>query len=240
MVGPESWGIAGNPISHSPTPRMFSIVGEYLGVEANQAYIQSSSIEDFVTKTSLIKGDIWVSCTSPLKHSAPSGLGIKSPKGVDAVNQLMRSGGSWSGTNTDGLGFVSACRHIGLDPSIATLRIRGGGSAARSIAASWSSEGGSIIPEKGRRPLSSGPWDGKILETGHADLAVDLDAPPAGGESADLDGDIQVSISYGEDASSDDFAVMMLAAQHLHAWEYLFAPLRRQYLPSLTEFLSRL
>ena len=219
---------------------MFSIVGEYLGVEANQAYIQSSSIEDFVTKTSLIKGDIWVSCTSPLKHSAPSGLGIKSPKGVDAVNQLMRSGGSWSGTNTDGLGFVSACRHIGLDPSIATLRIRGGGSAARSIAASWSSEGGSIIPEKGRRPLSSGPWDGKILETGHADLAVDLDAPPAGGESADLDGDIQVSISYGEDASSDDFAVMMLAAQHLHAWEYLFAPLRRQYLPSLTEFLSRL
>ena len=240
MVGPGSWGIAGNPISHSPTPRMFSIVGEYLGVEANQAYIQSSSIEDFVTKTSLIKGDIWVSCTSPLKHSAPSGLGIKSPKGVDAVNQLMRSGGSWSGTNTDGLGFVSACRHIGLDPSIATLRIRGGGSAARSIAASWSSEGGSIIPEKGRRPLSSGPWDGKILETGHADLAVDLDAPPAGGESADLDGDIQVSISYGEDASSDDFAVMMLAAQHLHAWEYLFAPLRRQYLPSLTEFLSRL
>ena len=240
MVGPGSWGIAGNPISHSPTPKMFSIVGEYLGMEANQVYIQSSSIEDFVAKTSPIKGDIWVSCTSPLKHSAPSGLGIKSPKGVDAVNQMMRAGGSWCGTNTDGLGFVSACRHIGVDPSITTLRIRGGGSAARSIAAAWSSEGGSIIPERGRRPLTSGPWDGKILESGNADIAVDLDAPPAGGESAFLDGDIQVSISYGEDASADDFAVMMLAAQHLHAWEYLFAPLRRQYLPSLTEFLSRL
>ena len=176
MVGPGSWGIAGNPISHSPTPRMFSIVGEYLGMEANQVYIQASSIEDFVAKTSPIKGDIWVSCTSPLKHSAPSGLGIKSPKGVDAVNQMMRAGGSWSGTNTDGLGFVSACRHIGVDPSITTLRIRGGGSAARSIAAAWSSEGGSIIPERGRRPLTSGPWDGKILESGNADIAVDLDA----------------------------------------------------------------
>ncbi|MDP6912636.1 MAG: hypothetical protein QF736_01770 [Candidatus Thalassarchaeaceae archaeon] len=240
MVGPGSWGIAGNPISHSPTPRMFSIVGEYMGMEAHQIYVESNSIEDFVEKTSRIKGDIWVSCTSPLKHAAPSGLGVKSPRGVDAVNQLMRSGGSWSGTNTDGMGFVSACRHIGVDPSIATLRIRGGGSAARSIAASWSSAGGSIISEKGRRPLNNGPWSGKILESGHADLAVDLDAPPAGGESADLDGDIQVSISYGEDASADDFAVIMLAAQHLHAWESLFAPLRGHYLPSLTEFLSRL
>ena len=240
MVGPGSWGIAGNPISHSPTPRMFSIVGEYLGIEARQIYVESSSIEDFVEKTSRIKGDIWVSCTSPLKHSAPSGLGVKSPKGVDAVNQLMRSRGVWSGTNTDGLGFVSACRHIGVDPSIATLRIRGGGSAARSIAAAWSSEGGSIISETGRRPLASGPWDGRILETGQADLAVDLDAAPAGGESAELEGELQVSVSYAKGASADDFAVMMLAAQHLHAWELLFAPSRKDEMPNLEEFLTRL
>ena len=219
---------------------MFSIVGEYLGIEARQIYVESSSIEDFVEKASLIKGDIWVSCTSPLKHSAPSGLGVKSPKGVDAVNQLMRSRGVWSGTNTDGLGFVSACRHIGVDPSIATLRIRGGGSAARSIAAAWSSEGGSIISETGRRPLASGPWDGRILETGQADLAVDLDAAPAGGESAELEGELQVSVSYAKGASADDFAVMMLAAQHLHAWELLFAPSRKEEMPNLEEFLTRL
>ena len=193
-----------------------------------------------MAKTSSIKGDIWVSCTSPLKHLAPSGLGIKSLKGVGAVNQLMRSEGAWSGTNTDGVGFVSACRHIGEAPSIATLRIRGGGSAARSIAAAWSSEGGSIISETGRRPLPNGPWDDRIMETGQADLAVDLDAPPAGGESADLEGNLQVSVSYAEGASTDEFAVMMLAAQHLHAWETLFAPSRRDDLPNLTEFLSRL
>jgi hypothetical protein len=219
---------------------MFSIVGEYLGMEAHQIYVESSSIEDFVEKTSRIKGDVWVSCTSPLKHSAPSGLGISSPRGVDAVNQLMRSGGSWFGTNTDGMGFVSACRYIGVEPSIATLRIRGGGSAARSIAAAWSSDGGSIIAEAGRRPLPSGPWDGRIMETGQADLAVDLDAPPAGGESADLQGELQVSVSYAEGASADEFAVMMLAAQHLHAWESLFAPSRRDDLPNLAELLSRL
>jgi hypothetical protein len=219
---------------------MFSILGEYMEMEAQQIYVESSSIEDFVEKTSRIKGDVWISCTSPLKHSAPSGLGIKSPRGVGAVNQLMRSGGSWFGTNTDGMGFVSACRHIGVEPSVATLRIRGGGSAARSIAAAWSSEGGSIIPEIGRRILSSGPWDGRILENGQANLAVDLDAPPAGGESADLEGDLQVTVSYAEGASNDEFAVIMLAAQHLHAWETLFAPSRRDDLPNLTEFLSRL
>ncbi len=240
MDGPECWGIAGKPISHSPTPQMFSIVGEYMGLESNQIYIESSDIGDFLTQVSEIKGDIWISCTSPLKHSAPSALGIKSPEGVFALNQLMRSGGIWSGINTDGLGFVSACRHVGVDPAKAILRIRGGGSAARSIAAAWSSEGGSIIPEIGRRPLLKGPWDGSVLDSGQADVAVDLDASPAGGESVDLDGEVQLSLSYGENASKDEFAIIMLAAQHLQAWQTLYSPSKVDELPNLEEFLSML
>ncbi len=240
MDGPECWGIAGKPISHSPTPQMFSIVGEYMGLESNQIYIESSDIGDFLTQVSEIKGDIWISCTSPLKHSAPSALGIKSPEGVFALNQLMRSGGIWSGVNTDGLGFVSACRHVGVDPAKAILRIRGGGSAARSIAAAWSSEGGSIIPEIGRRPLLKGPWDGSVLDSGQADVAVDLDAYPAGGESLDLDGEVQFSLSYAENASKDEFAIIMLAAQHLQAWQELYSPSKVDELPNLEEFLSML
>ena len=240
MDGPECWGIAGKPISHSPTPQMFSIVGEYMGLESNQIYIESSGIEDFLTQVSEIKGDIWISCTSPLKHSAPSALGIKSPEGVFALNQLMRSGGIWSGVNTDGKGFVSACRHLGVDPAKAILRIRGGGSAARSIASAWSSEGGSIIPEIGRRPLLKGPWDGSVLDSGQADVAVDLDASPAGGESVDLEGEVQFSLSYGENASKDEFAIIMLAAQHLQAWKELYSPSKADELPNLEEFLSML
>ena len=238
MVSPEYWGIAGDPISHSPTPRMFSIIGEFMGLKSNQIYIQSSSIDDFLTQVSEIKGDIWISCTSPLKHAVPSGLSVNSPEGVFALNQLMRSGGRWSGANTDGWGFISASRHLGVDPSIATLRIRGGGSAARSIAAAWSSEGGSIIPEAGRRPLLNGPWDGSVLDSGKADLAVDMDAPPAGGNSVDLEGELQVSVSYDDKTSKDEFAVIMLAAQHLRAWEQLFLPSMVNELPSLDELLS--
>ena len=37
-----------------------------------------------------------------------------------AVNQLKRVDGEWSGTSTDGLGFVAACRHIGRHFNTAT------------------------------------------------------------------------------------------------------------------------
>lgn len=185
-----------------------------------------------------MEGELWLSCTAPLKHSPQARLGVTGPEGVNAINQLRRSGSNWSGTSTDGLGFVSACRHIGIDPSGSVLRMRGGGSAARSIAAAWSSQGGSIIPEAGRRELVSGPWDGSIVRHRDADLAIDLDAAPAGGDSADMDAEIQVSISYGHGASSDDFAVIMVAAQHIEAWKLLFAPSREEELPSLEEVLS--
>ena len=118
--------------------------------------------------------------------------------------------------------------------------MRGGGSAARAIAAAWAAEGGSIIPVEGRRSLVSGPWDSAIVSQGEADLAIDLDAAAGGGESADLFAKQQVSISYGEDATADDFAVIMVAAQHLEAWKLLFAPANINDIPSLDEILTRL
>jgi len=55
-----------------------------------------------------------------------------------------------------------------------------------------------------------------------------------------LEAQIQVSISYNENSSKDDFAVIMVAAQHLEAWGSLFAPSRKEYLPRLEEVLSLL
>ena len=241
MGGPSFWGVAGKPIPHSPTPLLFSIVADFLGADqADKVYIEASDMEEFLDNTSEMHGDLWVSCTSPLKHLAPNRLGVSGPECVGAINQLMRSGGHWSGDNTDGRGFVRACRHIGVEPRDSTLMMRGGGSAARSIAHAWSSEGGDLIPVIGRRALPSGPWDSNILESGEANIAVDLDAAPAGGESLEMDADIQVSVSYSEGESPEEFAVIMLAAQHLEAWRTLFAPSRDSELPDLGEVLSRL
>ena len=79
-----------------------------------------------------------------------------------------------------------------------------------------------------------------LVADGRADLGIDLDAAPAGGQSAPLDADTQVSISYGDGAGVDEFAVVMVAAQHLEAWKSIFAPERAAELPSLSLLLERL
>ena len=240
MNGPAYWGIAGYPISHSLTPRLFEIVGSELGLKAQSVYLEADSMDEFETNLYNLQGDIWLSCTAPLKHSPQARLAVSGPEGVNAINQLKLQNGKWTGTSTDGVGFVAACRHTGIEPDGSILRMRGGGSAARAIAAAWAAEGGLIIPVEGRRPLISGPWDSAIISDGEADLAIDLDAAAGGGESAELSAKQQVSISYGEEASKNDFAVIMVAAQHLEAWKRIFAPERIEEIPSLDYVLNQL
>ena len=240
MNGPAYWGIAGYPISHSLTPRLFELVGAKLGLTAQSVYIEADSMDEFEKNLNNLQGDIWLSCTAPLKHSPQARLAVSGPEGVNAINQLKLQNGKWTGTSTDGVGFVAACRHTGIEPNGSILRMRGGGSAARAIAAAWAAEGGLIIPVEGRRPLISGPWDSAIISDGEADLAIDLDAAAGGGESAELSAKQQVSISYGEEASKNDFAVIMVAAQHLEAWKRIFAPERIEEIPSLDYVLNQL
>ncbi len=240
MNGPAYWGIAGYPISHSLTPRLFELVGAKLGLTAQSVYIEADSMDEFETNLNNLQGDIWLSCTAPLKHSPQARLAVSGPEGVNAINQLKLQNGKWTGTSTDGVGFVAACRHTGVEPNGSILRMRGGGSAARAIAAAWAVEGGSIISVEGRRPLVSGPWDSAIISDGEADLAIDLDAAAGGGESAELPAKQQVSISYGEEASKNNFAVIMVVAQHLEAWKRIFAPERIEEIPSLGYVLNQL
>ncbi len=240
MNGPAYWGIAGYPISHSLTPRLFELVGAKLGLTAQSVYIEADSMDEFEKNLNNLQGDIWLSCTAPLKHSPQARLAVSGPEGVNAINQLKLQNGKWTGTSTDGVGFVTACRHIGVEPNGSILRMRGGGSAARAIAAAWAEEGGSIIPLEGRRELVGGPWDSAIISEGEADLAIDLDAAAGGGQSAELSAKQQVSISYGEGATAEDFAVIMVAAQHLEAWKHLYTPERAADLPSLSLLLDRL
>ena len=240
MNGPAYWGIAGYPISHSLTPRLFELVGAKLGLTAQSVYIEADSMDEFEANLNNLQGDVWLSCTAPLKHSPQARLAVSGPEGVNAINQLKLQNGKWTGTSTDGVGFVAACRYIGVEPNGSILRMRGGGSAARAIAAAWAAEGGSIISVEGRRPLVGGSWDSAIISDGEADLAIDLDAAAGGGESAELSAKQQVSISYGEEASKNDFAVIMVAAQHLEAWKIIFAPERIEEIPSLGHVLNQL
>ena len=242
MGYPDFWGVAGYPISHSLTPRLFETVGGVLGFgSVKTIFLEARSAEEFLKRASELEGDLWISCTSPLKNSVCKMLGINVGDGLEAVNQIVRVNGEWSGDNTDGDGFVVACRHIGLNPEGKTLEMKGGGSTARSIALSWTECGGKLSLVQGRRALCHGPWMNSIAEEGEIpDISIDTDSSP--GHVMDIE-DRQIrrlSISYGKSSSYDDFAIVMLAAQHLEAWKELFTPERIDQLPSLEEVLHLL
>lgn len=242
MDNPDFWGVAGYPISHSLTPRLFEIVGGFLGFgNVKTVFLEAGNADEFFERAEKLEGELWISCTSPLKNSVWKGLGFEDKEDLQAVNQLVRIDGEWSVSNTDGRGFIMACRHTGVEPKESILKIRGGGSTARSISRSWSKEGGQIIPVRGRRALSEGPWDVSIVDGSQdADISVDLDIQAGGGEPFPLPAGRQVSVSYSEDWKVDDFAVTMIVAQHLEAWKMLFAPDRIDDLPSLGELLELL
>ena len=100
MNGPAYWGIAGYPISHSLTPRLFELVGAKLGLTAQSVYIEADSMDEFETNLNNLQGDIWLSCTAPLKHSPQARLAVSGPEGVNAINQLKLQNGKWTGTST--------------------------------------------------------------------------------------------------------------------------------------------
>ena len=241
MKTPDYWGISGYPISHSLTPRLFAIVGEKLNLgEIKQLFLEAKSTEEFEQNISDLEGDLWISITSPLKHAIRDILKLPETTIVNSINQLMRIEGEWFGADTDGYGFVAAAKYIGIDANNSVLKIRGGGSTARSIAAAWSNSGGQIIPIQGRRKLVNGPWDQSIVKDCNADIAVDLDAEPGGDIGQEINAKKLVSISYNEESSIDDFAIIMLVSQHLEAWRILFAEDKSKSLPSIEYVLEQL
>ena len=179
MGYPSFWGVAGYPISHSLTPRLFEIVGSALGFGGVKAVsLEARSAEEFLEKATELDGDLWISCTSPLKNSVCKKLGIEVLASLEAVNQVRRVAGQWEGVNTDGEGFVIACRHIGLNPEGRTLEIKGGGSTARSIALSWTECGGKLSLIQGRRFYLMA-MDEINSEKGEVpDISIDTDSSP--------------------------------------------------------------
>ncbi len=238
---PNYWGVAGFPISHSITPRLFSLVGEFLGIpQAKQIYLEATSLDELLESCSQMDGEVWLSCTSPLKHQLAGLTGHVGPSEVDSINQIKRVEGVWHGANTDGVGFVDACKHFGIDPEGKVLNIRGGGSAARSVAAQWVERGGLLVTSMGRRALPKGPWDEALTESQSPDIGVDMDVRSGNSLPQKVTAKKQFIVSYDENTEPSEFSLVMLAAQHLESWRSLFSPTDSDRLPELADLLSLL
>ena len=70
MDYPDFWGVAGYPISHSLTPRLFEIVGGVLDSEiVKTVFLEAGDADEFFQRAEKLEGELWISCTSPLKLS---------------------------------------------------------------------------------------------------------------------------------------------------------------------------
>jgi len=236
---PEYWGIAGHPIKHSLTPKIFKIIGKHLGiVNPKMVFIDVENIEEFENKINMLEGNIWISITTPLKHAIGTLIDNSQDSGVNSINQIMRISDKIFGIDTDGDGFVNALRYFGISISGSKLKLKGGGSTARSIANSWSKEGGELIIIEGRRKLINGSWDKSIIKDTESDFFLDLDENP--GSLIDKDSmQNKLSITYNKFSTENDFAIVMLVAQQLKAWE-IFYKNEELNLPSIKIVLNEL
>ena len=208
-------------------------------------YLPNSAIEDLPTR--MFAEEIWLNLTAPLKHQLDSGavIAVDDSMANKCVNAMRWDGRGWWCAGLDGSGVVEVMSHHGITPEDHVLGLIGGGGAARSTAAAWSKRGGRVHALPSRRDLDGGSWADQLTDA-EPDAIIDFDneATP----SSDL---LFLKSTYQPMEGTVDERVALiggevldgrwlLVAQHLACWRQLWAPERRDDLPSLGLLLTRL
>ena len=158
------FGLAGNPVTHSLSPRIHNTAYRALGIPAVYLPFHTDSFGDFwlevVEGGSLeaiglpVRG---LSVTAPFKESALAMAGAESPLAglIGAANTLVWNQGVWEAEATDPDGVVLPLRDRGIDLSRLEAAVVGAGGAGRSAAAGLMKAGAAVTlfnrtPERGR------------------------------------------------------------------------------------------
>lgn len=149
----EIYGIVGNPVIHSLSPRIHNAGYRAFGHPALFVPFQTESFDNFWRKVvnsvallSLglsIKG---VTVSSPYKEVAlrEARAASQISRYVDAANVLVRDGGRWKADTTDPEGVMLAIRNLGFWVTGKKAAVVGCGGAGRAIAASLSRAGADV------------------------------------------------------------------------------------------------
>jgi len=203
--------------------------------------------------TYCLENEVWLNLTSPLKHqlSSEAVSTIDESMALQAVNTLRWDGQGWWCAGVDGLGVLSVARHHGIQiENGALLGIVGGGGAARATVDAWLKAGGKVRLFSGRRPLQLPPEVESDKSGSPLDFAVDFDGngayqnelescslrlnPNYQSQNSDIESRIEQLVTMPLDGR------WMLVAQHLEAWNRLWAPQYADILPSIGLLLTQL
>jgi 3-dehydroquinate dehydratase / shikimate dehydrogenase len=196
----DLFGIVGNPVLRSLSPRLHNGLYREQGVEALYLPFQVESFGDFWLDL-VESGSLGVlgfrlaglSITAPFKEVALAVAGASSPlaERVGAVNTLIRHSGVWEGETTDPAGVVEPLAERGIAIEGRRAAVVGAGGAGRAAAWGLAHSGGEVTlfnrgVERGARvarelglafePLAE-------LDAGEFDILVN--ATPIGQSSVD-------------------------------------------------------
>ena len=158
------FGIVGNPVTHSLSPRIHNTAYRALGIPAVYLPFHAASFGDFWLEV-MENGALeaiglpvrGLSVTAPFKESALAVCGAESPLVdlIGAANTLVWNQGVWEAEATDPDGVVLPLRDRGLDLERMAAAVVGAGGAGRSAAAGLARAGARVTmfnrdPERGR------------------------------------------------------------------------------------------
>ncbi|MFL6198725.1 MAG: type I 3-dehydroquinate dehydratase [Thermoanaerobaculia bacterium] len=148
------FGIVGNPVSHSLSPRIHNAAYRELGVPALYLPFHTESFGEFwleVVESGMleelglpIRG---LSVTAPYKEAALAVAGAESPRAglIGAANTLVWNQEVWEAEATDPDGIVLPLRERGIAIQGRTAAVIGTGGAGRSAAAGLATAGARVM-----------------------------------------------------------------------------------------------
>jgi 3-dehydroquinate dehydratase/shikimate dehydrogenase len=138
------FGIVGNPVAHSLSPRLHNAAYRALGIPALYVPFHAAMFGDFwleVVESGLLemlglplRG---LSVTAPFKEAALAVAGAESPRAtrIGAANTLIHRGDVWEAESTDPEGVVRPLAARGIMVEGARAAVAGAGGGGKSVAA---------------------------------------------------------------------------------------------------------
>ncbi|HUV06835.1 MAG TPA: shikimate dehydrogenase [Spirochaetia bacterium] len=181
QIGPDTkiFGIIGNPVMHSFSPRIHNAGFERLGLDAVYLPMQIEDPGPFFSLAEEL-GIEGVSVTIPFKESVIPLLNKQSENvtATGACNTLTKKNSSWQGTNTDVQGFLTPLEERFLSDwqGERTATVIGAGGAARSIVYALRRESFHVLilnrtPERAKSLAESFGCEWDTLDSGGAKKA---------------------------------------------------------------------
>jgi len=135
----QIYGLIGNPVSHSLSPRMHNAAFAHLKIPAEYKLfpLKEEEVGDFL-KNLPAKNISGINITVPYKEKVIPYLDRIDPAAelIGAVNTIKVSEGKLAGFNTDGEGFLLHLKELDFNPEGKKIAVLGAGGACRAVTVS--------------------------------------------------------------------------------------------------------